>query len=407
MLLCKGRYCDVTVRVRGERDFLAHRVVLSAHSRFFAALFDGGFREQNAPAVDVNNIEPDIFEKVYQYIYEGKCTMNKDVLEPVLAAATFLQVDSLVDDAGRELEQLLSPATCAQMLIAAERYDLPLLAAKAEAMAVDAFVQVAADATLPFVCMRKLLSSDQLNVETEQEVFETLSKWIKNQAVPLDEEKQIDLFSLVRFPLLAKTFIRTTLLQEAALSTLHGHQIVLSQLLRPFPVTRQGKFTWSLSPKEDLRYRISNKQSTARKMSDIPDVLFSPGNVAAEMERFRVRIDNMPSQSDMDSRDMVGFVTNKFGNVNLRDGIGCCGLQLSTGVIRVSGKAAKSWTPRLVAKGDVLVLQADLNRKEFGVGIEGDGNELTTVSWRDVQGPIRLAVSFKKAGWVVTALPGR
>ena len=106
----KGRYCDVTVRV-GHREFLAHRVVLSAHSRFFEALFDGGFKEQNAPVVDVKNLEPDIFERVIQYIYEGKCTMNTDMVEPVLAAASLLQIDLLVSDAASQLEQLLSPAS--------------------------------------------------------------------------------------------------------------------------------------------------------------------------------------------------------------------------------------------------------------------------------------------------------
>ena len=402
-LLRKGRYCDVTVRV-GHREFLAHRVVLSAHSRFFEALFDGGFKEQNAPVVDVKNLEPDIFERVIQYIYEGKCTMNTDMVEPVLAAASLLQIDLLVSDAASQLEQLLSPACCAHALVVAELHYLPQLAAKAEAMTVDHFLEVAADALLPFECMRKLLASDQLNVETEQEVFTTLSKWIKNQAIPLDEEKQLELFSFVRFPLLANTFIRMTLEQEAALSTLHGHQVVLSQFLRPIPITRKGKFTWSLSSMVNPRYQISNRRATALKVSDIEDVLINTTDVITGVERFRLRIDNIPPQSDIDALDMVGFVNN---NSDMRS-TGCCGLHIGAGIwtgnICVSGSYARSWNLRPVAKGDVLVLEADLGRKQFGVGIEGVGRALTTVKWRHAQGPVRLAVSFKNAGWAVTVL---
>jgi hypothetical protein len=95
-------------------------VVLSAHSRFFEALFDGGFKEQNAPVVDVKNLEPDIFERVIQYIYEGKCTMNTDMVEPVLAAASLLQIDLLVSDVPR-----VSWSSCCHPRVVLTRWLLP------------------------------------------------------------------------------------------------------------------------------------------------------------------------------------------------------------------------------------------------------------------------------------------
>ena len=46
------------------------------------------------------------------------------------------------------------------------------------------------------------------------------------------------------------------------------------------------------------------------------------------VERFRLRIDNIPPQSDIDALDMVGFVNN---NSDMRS-TGCCGLHIGAGI---------------------------------------------------------------------------
>jgi len=230
------------VRV-GDQRFPAHRVVLSAQSMFLAALFDSGLKDSASAEVELKELEPSVFALAMDYMYDGTCTVpSASTLEPVLAAASLLQVDSLVSAAAAELETRLTPGNCVRALACADRHHLPQLAARAEAVAAGAFVEAASDASMPVSSLRALLQSDAINVKTEQEVYETLSTWLKNQAVPLSEEAQRDLFSLVRLPLLPKPFIQSTVMEEAALSTVQGYKLLLTQLLGPTPAERNGGF---------------------------------------------------------------------------------------------------------------------------------------------------------------------
>jgi len=227
-------FCDVKVRVRDE-VFAAHRLVLAAQSKFLAALFSGGFKESSAPVVEINEMQPSIFAVALDYMYDGQCTVpDEGMLEHVLAAAALLQMDRLFTAAAAELGQRLAPENCARALAVADKFHLPQLAKKAEELAAENFVEVGSDASVPVSSMRALLASDTLNVATEQAVFETLSKWLKGQAVPPTEQEQICLFSLVRFPLLPKPFLQSTVMQEAALSTLQGHKVLLAQFQDTF-----------------------------------------------------------------------------------------------------------------------------------------------------------------------------
>jgi len=60
---------------------------------------------------------------------------------------------------------------------------------------------------VPISSLLALLQNDNLNVESEQEVFEPHAMWLKGQAEPLCEEEQMTLFALVRFSLLSQDFI--------------------------------------------------------------------------------------------------------------------------------------------------------------------------------------------------------
>lgn len=227
----------------GDQRFPAHRVVLSAQSMFLAALFDSGLKDSASAEVELKELEPSVFALAMDYMYDGTCTVpSASTLEPVLAAASLLQVDSLVSAAAAELETRLTPGNCVRALACADRHHLPQLAARAEAVAAGAFVEAASDASMPVSSLRALLQSDAINVKTEQEVYETLSTWLKNQAVPLSEEAQRNLFSLVRLPLLPKPFIQSTVMEEAALSTVQGYKLLLTQLLGPTPAERNGGF---------------------------------------------------------------------------------------------------------------------------------------------------------------------
>jgi len=141
------------------------------------------------------------------------------VLQQVLSVASVLQIDALLVDVVVALEKDVTVDNCASMLACADCHHLPKLKNAAEAVAQEAFVAVASDPAVPASSMLALLQSDNLNVNSEQDVFKTLTTWLKGQAEPLGEAEQLEMFGLVRFTLLSRDFVDSTIMAESVCST--------------------------------------------------------------------------------------------------------------------------------------------------------------------------------------------
>jgi speckle-type POZ protein len=61
---------DVVLEV-GDKTFLAHRHFLAAQSPVFAAYFTGHMRENTAPSVRIEEVEPQVFKAMLDFIYRG------------------------------------------------------------------------------------------------------------------------------------------------------------------------------------------------------------------------------------------------------------------------------------------------------------------------------------------------
>jgi hypothetical protein len=225
----EGRFCDVTIRV-GAALFPAHRLVLAAESEYLNVLFCGSFKDSNAPTVEIHDVSPETFGKVMEFMYDGKCELKTlESLEPLLAAASILQVQSLVSTAAHEMEKFVGQENCIAMLVYADRHHLPRLTAKAEAAVKHNFLQLASNPAIPKRSWMALLQSDHLNVTTELEVYQALSAWLKGQTKKVSEQEQLAMLELVRFALLPQAFVDNTVMQSPELSNMRGREILISQ----------------------------------------------------------------------------------------------------------------------------------------------------------------------------------
>jgi speckle-type POZ protein len=94
---------DVTLEVGGE-TFWAHRRFLAAQSSVFAALFTGPMRENTAPSVRIDDMDPLVFKAMLDFIYTG------NLLPPAED-----------HEGGNQI------AMTQHLLVAADRYDLQRL----------------------------------------------------------------------------------------------------------------------------------------------------------------------------------------------------------------------------------------------------------------------------------------
>ena len=167
-------------------------------------------------------------------------------LQPLLSVASVLQIDALFAAAAIALDKSLNMDKCASMLAYSDQHHVPQLMLRAEAMARDAFVDVASNPAFQASSMVALLQSDRLNVKSEEQVFETLSTWLKGQAKPLGEEQQLHMMGLVRFTLLSQDFRDSTVMAEPVFSTPHARNLFLAhvfqaELLGGDNPTKRGK----------------------------------------------------------------------------------------------------------------------------------------------------------------------
>ena len=76
-LMKAGDLTDVTIVVEAA-TFPAHRVVLAAHSDYFYRMFTCGMAESRHQEVNLQGVEPEVFQQVMVYIYTG-CLDTTDV----------------------------------------------------------------------------------------------------------------------------------------------------------------------------------------------------------------------------------------------------------------------------------------------------------------------------------------
>ena len=69
--LCQKKLCDVTLVV-GQRRIPAHRIVLSAASDYFAAMFTNDVKEASQEEVKMKDVDGEALLLLIQYMYTGK-----------------------------------------------------------------------------------------------------------------------------------------------------------------------------------------------------------------------------------------------------------------------------------------------------------------------------------------------
>jgi speckle-type POZ protein len=108
---------DVHFNVRG-RDFSAHKNILAARSKVFAAMFKHPTKENSTNQIEIEDIEPEVFDQLLRFIYTGKVPLEKletMVIGLFIAADKYL-MDGLKMKCENYLLHHMSPDNCVVLL---------------------------------------------------------------------------------------------------------------------------------------------------------------------------------------------------------------------------------------------------------------------------------------------------
>ncbi|XP_041980208.1 kelch-like protein 5 [Aricia agestis] len=202
------KLCDV-VLIAGECRIPAHKVVLASCSEYFAAMFTGSLREAWSTEITLERIDPQALRSLINYCYTGSIELNSETAEILMTTANLLQLNSVTKACCDFFEKQLDPCNCLGIAVFAEQQSCLSLHAKALEYSYQHYMQVVKHQeflALESDQLASLLKSDELNVQSEENVFESLMTWVQHDN--LNREKHLPtLLKLVKLPLLSSEYL--------------------------------------------------------------------------------------------------------------------------------------------------------------------------------------------------------
>lgn len=241
-----GLFCDLTLAFRsrglsGERvqTVSAHRSVLSAASHYFTLLLGGQFSESQSERVELKEWSsepgpnPETVELVIQFMYTGQIRVTTANVHEVLELADRFLLAQLKNFCGEFLLKKLSLSNCVAVHSLAHMYTLDQLALEAAETIRRNFHKIIRNEEfymLPFHLVRDWMSDSEITVDSEQELFEAITKWVHQNT----EERQMhyeELFRLLRLPQIAPTYLTRVVRKEPLVANNAACQQLVSDAL--------------------------------------------------------------------------------------------------------------------------------------------------------------------------------
>ncbi|KAK1171963.1 kelch-like protein 40b [Acipenser oxyrinchus oxyrinchus] len=206
-LLENDKFVDCTLKVK-DKKFPCHRLVLAACSPYFRAMFLSEMEESKQKEIVLEDVEPEVLGRILKYIYTSEIEITEQNVQDIFSAANMFQVPSVFTVCVSFLQKRLSLSNCLAIFRLGLMLDCARLAIAARDFISDRFQLISRDQDFEQLSASELaaiISSDSLNVEKEEIVFEAVMKWVSN-----DKQNRLasltDLFDCVRFRLIPKTY---------------------------------------------------------------------------------------------------------------------------------------------------------------------------------------------------------
>ncbi|XP_077292235.1 kelch-like protein 25 [Arctopsyche grandis] len=212
-----GTYYDIELIIIGDKRYKTHKSILHAASPLFRTKLNQNIREL---VMNCEGIRDESIAKAFEFIYKGTVELRLEQVANILKLADMWQMDGLKKYCYSYLEIVCQDNR--QVYQKNEEIDDYLLDNFLRITKHEKFLNMSADN------VKRLLSSDDLQVSSEGQVFEGLSHWVKHDWT----NRKNDLYSLmkcVRYPLCSISF----LLEEVAslcCESVEGYQLLLDAL---------------------------------------------------------------------------------------------------------------------------------------------------------------------------------
>ena len=179
--------CDFITLVVNDCALKAHRKVLAEASPFFEKLLDSDMKESNEGVVLLEMFTESVMRKTLGFIYTGNLQiLNEDDARDMVVIADYLFLLNLKTLAAQALQQKLSASNSISIFRFAYEYRCEELVSKAKNFLLANFTELFAANHEDVLEMSSeelimLISSDELPVKMEKDVFDIILAWINHE----------------------------------------------------------------------------------------------------------------------------------------------------------------------------------------------------------------------------------
>ena len=214
------QFCDVILEVGSGDDqarLKAHKIVLCAASPFFYNALNSDMKEKKEGVIRLEETSKAVMEEVLKYLYTGHVDINEDSanLFDLIAAADYFVIPSLKTVCGKGILKTLALSNCVSIYYFALKFRCEGLQKGAKDFILANFVAVAETEDFLNLSSKQLeewISSDEIIVEGEEEVFEVAVKWMERNEC--QKQNFYELFRHIRCIYLPRVYLSNVALHD-------------------------------------------------------------------------------------------------------------------------------------------------------------------------------------------------
>ena len=290
---------------KDDKEFKAHRNVLSAASPFFCKLLQSDMKENREGIVRFEEISGAVMEDVLEFIYTGSVEVTQENFKDLIAAANYLLIPGMKKLSGQLLEQQITKSNCISTFYFAEMYQCDELITNTRKFIHANFASVAEmDEFLNLEAkeIERWISSDEISVAVEADVFKVVLKWIKQDKNERKESFE-QLFRHLRLAFLSRDFLLDVVTNELVEENPDCFELI-SKALKPSGFLSEesrlqtprkgletraivacgGKYTLCYLPEKDEWKRLADRSSGRNHLTTM--LSYREAKEAKEVERW-------------------------------------------------------------------------------------------------------------------------
>ncbi|XP_067375116.1 kelch-like protein 4 isoform X2 [Channa argus] len=306
--------CDVLL-IAGDHKIPAHRLVLSAVSDYFAAMFTSDVREAKQEEIKMEGVDPEALRSLVHFAYTGVLELKEETIESLLAAACLLQLSQVIQVCCNFLMKQLHPSNCLGIRSFADAQGCVDLLNVAHNYTMEHFLEVIQNQEfllLPTAEIVKLLSSDDINVPDEETIFQALMMWVRHDVQHRQQDLGV-LLAYIRLPLLPPQLLADLENNKMFSDDLECQKLLMEAMKYHLLPERRPMFQ---SP------RTKPRKSTVGALYAVGGMDATKGSTT--IEKYDLRTDTWVQVGVMNGRRLqfgVAVIDNKLYVVGGRDGL--------------------------------------------------------------------------------------